>query len=76
LVGPHARHRPHGSIYAAQCAVFHAGLDGETNPHREFRLGFDRAGRLLELVVLTFDSGDELLIHAMRARPQYRNLLP
>ncbi len=34
------------------------------------------AGRPLELVVLIFDSGEELLIHAMKARPQYVDLLP
>ena len=42
---------------------------------RQFRLGFDTAGRLLELVVVRFDSGNELLIHAMKARPQYFKLI-
>ena len=42
---------------------------------REFRLGFDTTGRLLELVVVRFDSGNELLIHAMKARPQYFELI-
>jgi hypothetical protein len=46
------------------------------NPARQFRLGFDDVGRLLELVVLQFDSGNELVIHAMKARPQYYDLLP
>jgi len=36
---------------------------------------FDTAGRLLEVVVLRFDSGDELVIHAMKARRQYLDLL-
>jgi hypothetical protein len=31
---------------------------------------------LLEIVVLTFDSGNELAIHAMKARPQMLDLLP
>ncbi|MFR9751709.1 toxin [Nocardia sp. 004] len=62
-------------IYAALRHVYVADLDDE-NPAREFRLGFDPNGRLLELVVLRFDSGNELLIHAMRARPQYFDLLP
>jgi hypothetical protein len=38
-------------------------------------LGFDGAGRLLELVVLRFDSGNELIIHAMKARRRYLDLL-
>ena len=47
-----------------------------TEPERQLRLGFDTQGRLLETVVLTFDSGDELMIHAMKARPQMLDLLP
>jgi hypothetical protein len=31
-------------------------------------------GALLELVVLVFDSGNELIIHAMAARKQYLKL--
>ena len=45
-------------------------------PQRELRLGFDDSGRLLEVVVLIFSSGDELVIHAMKARPKYIDLLP
>jgi hypothetical protein len=45
-------------------------------PDRELRLGFDTAGRLLETVVLVFESGDEMVIHAMTARKKYLDLLP
>ena len=45
-------------------------------PVRELRLGFDTRGRLLETVVLLLDDGAELAIHAMKARPQYFDLLP
>ena len=50
----------------------------EESPARQLRLGFDTQGRLLELetVVLAFDNGNELVIHAMKARPQMRDLLP
>jgi hypothetical protein len=48
----------------------------EESPARQLRLGFDTHGRLLETVVLVFDSGNELVIHAMKARPQMRDLLP
>ncbi|MCK9901188.1 hypothetical protein MXD63_14000 [Frankia sp. Cpl3] len=50
-------------------------LDDE-NPQRELRLGPDRAGNLLEIVVLLLDGGTELIIRAMRMRPKYRGLLP
>lgn len=43
---------------------------------RELRLGFDTTGRLLEVVVLLLDDGREMAIHAMKARPQYFDLLP
>ena len=45
-------------------------------PERELRLGFDTNARLLETVVLVFESGDELVIHAMPARKKYLDLLP
>lgn len=51
--------------------------DGDQDgPRRELRLGPDRAGNLLEIVVLLLDDRDELVIHAMRMRPTYRDLLP
>jgi hypothetical protein len=33
-------------------------------------------GNLVEIVVLLLDDGTELIIHAMRMRPKYRDLLP
>ncbi|MFE7509111.1 toxin-antitoxin system toxin subunit [Promicromonospora sp. NPDC057488] len=50
-------------------------MDDEDDPRRWLLLGFDDAGRLLEIVTLEFDSGETLVIHAMKARPQYRDLL-
>ena len=63
------------AIYAATWAVWIEDLD-EESPSRQLRLGFDTGGRLLETVVLVFDSGNELVIHAMKARPQMIDLLP
>lgn len=34
-------------------------------------IAVDPAGRLLELVVLIYDDGYELIIHAMKARSRY-----
>ena len=48
----------------------------DDRPARELRLGFDTTGRLLEIVVLLLDDGTEMAIHAMKARPQYFDLLP
>ena len=63
------------AIHAATWAVWIEDLD-DGSPARQLRLGFDTHGRLLETVVLVFDSGNELIIHAMKARPQMLDLLP
>ena len=65
---------PNDAIHAAQHPAFVCDLDDDS-PARQLRLGFDFAGRLLEVVVLRFDSGNELVIHAMKARRQYLDLL-
>jgi hypothetical protein len=65
---------PRDAIHAAEHAVLVADLDDDS-PARQLRLGFDTAGRILEVVVLRFDSGNELVIHAMKARRQYLDLL-
>jgi hypothetical protein len=66
---------PDDAIHAATWAVWVEDLDGDS-PARQLRLGFDTHGRLLETVVLVFDSGNELVIHAMKARPHMLDLLP
>lgn len=66
---------PDDAIQAASWSLWIVDLD-EDNPSRQLRLGFDTRGRLLETVVLVFDSGNELVIHAMKARPQMLDLLP
>jgi predicted hotdog family 3-hydroxylacyl-ACP dehydratase len=78
-VDVHAAAFKHGvsaedGTYAAQHAAYVAYLDDDS-PSRQLRLGFDSSGRLLEVVVLVFDSGNELLIHAMKARAEYLDLL-
>lgn len=44
-------------------------------PAKQFVLGFDTHGRLIELGILTFDSGNQLVIHAMKARRHLYDLL-
>ena len=63
------------AIQAASWPIWIEDFDDDS-PCRQFRLGFDTHGRLLETVVLAFDSGNELVIHAMKARPQMLDLLP
>lgn len=66
---------PEDSIRAASWPIWVEDLD-DNSPARQLRLGFDTHSRLLETVVLTFDSGNELVIHAMKARPQMLDLIP
>lgn len=64
------------AVQAAYWSLWIEPLDEDEWPHRELRLGFDTAARLLETVVLVFESGEEMVIHAMPARKQYLDLLP
>jgi len=66
--------RPEDALHAATHWAYASEPD-EDNPAHQLRLGFDTAGRLLEIIVLHFDSGHELIIHAMKARTAYLNLL-
>lgn len=65
----------HDVLQAASWPLWVDDLD-EDSPARQLRLRFDTPGRLLETVVLVFDSGNERVIHAMKARPQMLDLLP
>jgi hypothetical protein len=74
-VHPSARNHSISDEDALQAATWPQHVsDGP--PGRELRLGFDTQARMLETVVLVFDSGNELVIHAMKIRPVYLDLLP
>ncbi len=69
----HAAALKHGvsaddGIQAAQHPVFVAYLDDDS-PARQLRLGFDSSGRLLETVVLVFDSGNDCCRTRFRRSP-------
>jgi hypothetical protein len=65
----------HDAVQAATWSLWIEDLDDDS-PARQLGPGFDTAGRLSETVVLVLDSGNELVIHAMKARPQMHDLLP
>ena len=76
----HRSARKHGiadedTVHAAQNRLAAYAIS-EESPLRELRLGPDRAGNLPEIVVLLLDDDRELIIHSMRMRPKYRDLLP
>ena len=53
-----------------------ADLDDRASPARTLVLGPDAAGNMLELIVLHFDDGRDMVIHAMSMRRRYESLLP
>jgi hypothetical protein len=55
-------------------AEFEVGDDDP--PRRWLVLGPNRAGVMVELIVLVFDDGGEMVIHAMPMRSKYEELLP
>ena len=57
-------------LYAYEHALNSRPRDDEDDPRRWLVVGIDQSGRVLEMVVLIFDSGGVLLIHATKARPQ------
>lgn len=63
-------------VQAAEWPLWVEPLDDDGPPQRELRLGFDTHARLLETVVLIFEDGAELVIHAMPCRKKYLDLLP
>lgn len=64
------------AIQAAEWSLWIEPLEENGPTDRQLRLGFDTRARLLETVVLVFDSGDEMVIHAMPARRKYMDFLP
>ena len=64
------------AIQAAEWSLWIEPLDEGGPPDRELRLGCDTSARPLETVVLIFEGGDEMVIHAMPCRKKYLDLLP
>ena len=64
------------AIQAAEWPLWIEPVGDDGPPTRELRLGFDTRALLLETVVLILEGGDEVIIHDMRARKKYLDLLP
>lgn len=67
---------PDDVLHAVEAALVVADMGDDDSPTRTLILGPDRAGNLLEVIVLHFDDGREMAIHAMPMRSQYRAMLP
>ena len=77
----HSAARKHG---CADSDIHHAveqqlvvhDLGDDESPYRLVVLGPDRAGNLLEIIVLILDDERQIAIHAMPMRTKYLSLLP
>ncbi|NQX11006.1 toxin [Microbacteriaceae bacterium VKM Ac-2855] len=64
--------KPSDAIFVVRSFIEAIDLDaGE--PSRQIRIGFTSSGDLIEIVVLTFDSKRQMVIHAMPARRHLRS---
>ena len=77
----HRSARKHGVTdrqieHALDHARLFADPADESSPTGTLVLGPDSAGNMLELIVLHFDDGRDMVIHAMPMRHGYESLLP
>ena len=76
----HRSARKHGvadgdMLHTGDHAVSSFDLGDDDSPRRRLVIGPDRAGNLLEVIVLVFDDDREMVIHAMRLRSRYEGML-
>ena len=62
-------------VHALLRTLVEIDLGDDGSPARRLVLGPDRAGNLLEIVVLCFDDDGEMVIHAMKMRSKYQVLI-
>ncbi len=63
-------------VHAAEHALVVVDLDADGDPPKLLAVGPDRAGNLLEVIVLVLADDRLVAIHAMALRPQFHDLLP
>jgi hypothetical protein len=76
----HASARRHGvadgdTLHAIRNCILARRVDENQSRPRLLLVGPDRAGNALEVIVVNFDSDDAVVIHAMRMRPKYFDLM-
>ena len=62
--------------HAAEHPIVVVDLDAESDPPKVLAIGPDRAGNLLEVIMLELAADELLAIHAMPLRSAFRDLLP
>ena len=77
----HRAARKHGIddeviVHAVEHAIVAVDLEPESDPPRVLAIGPDAAGNLLEIIWLAFIERPPIVIHAMRLRTLFYELLP
>jgi hypothetical protein len=77
----HSSARRHGVSdddihHAAEHSLIVVDVDPDSDPPRLLAIGPDRAGNMLEVIVLELADGELLAIHAMPLRRAWFGLLP
>jgi hypothetical protein len=62
--------------HALEHAIVVVDLEPDADPPRVLAIGPDRAGNLLEVIWLEFESRPPIVIHAMALRAAFYDLLP
>lgn len=62
--------------HATESPLVVVDLDPETDPPKQLAIGPDRAGNLIEVIMLVLEEDRLLAIHAMSLRPAFHDLLP
>ncbi len=73
--------RKHGAsdgdiLHAVEHSMVEYEVGDDDAPRRWLVLVPSRSGQVLELIVLVFDDGTEMVIHAMPMRSKYQELMP
>jgi hypothetical protein len=66
---------PEDILHVIEHAVVVVDLDPDSNPPKVVAIGPDRAGNMLEVIVLLFDDDRQLVVHAMALRKKFYRLL-
>jgi hypothetical protein len=62
--------------HAMEHAVIVVDLDPDADPPKVLAIGPDRSGNLLEVISLELEGDELMVIHAMRLRAAFYDLLP
>ncbi|MDJ0664389.1 MAG: hypothetical protein QNJ75_07500 [Acidimicrobiia bacterium] len=63
-------------LHALDNAITVVDLEPDADPAKVLAIGPDRAGNLLEIILLELPNDAQLVIHAMQLRPAFYDLLP